>query len=141
LGVTGLPCLISTDGYQVTDAHSGYPCRQGLAEYTAPEFQGASAGTARSREQDHFALAVLIFQLLMQGAHPFAGRCITGTPTALGERIAAGHWPYCSGWPVPYAPEPRVAPLTVLPPRIQVLLRRCFEDGHLAAAHRPDAAT
>src|SRR5262249_24564691 len=81
-------------------------------------------------------------QLLMQGIHPFAGRYVgSGEPAGLGERIAAGHWPYARGRRVPFVPNPHAPPLDTLPPRVQELMRRCFEDGHARSSLRPNAGT
>src|SRR5262249_40916588 len=56
------------------------------------------------------------------------------------ERIAAGHWPYARSRPVPYQPNPHAPPFEVLPPPVQELMRRCFEEGHVRSVVRPDAA-
>lgn len=56
----------------------------GVEEYIAPELQGRSLkGVLRTAEHDNFALAVLIFELLMIGRHPFAGHA----DFAIGEAI------------------------------------------------------
>jgi WD40 repeat protein len=138
-----LVTLVDTDSFQVP-AGSGavYRCPVGKPEYTPPELQHLRfAEFDRSAEHDAFALAVLVFQLLMQGVHPFAGRFTgQGEPLALAERIARGLWPYAVGRPVPYAPNPHAPPFATLPAALQELFRRCFEDGHVQAARRPAAA-
>ena len=69
--------------------------------------------------------------------NPFAGRYVdVGEPGGISERIAAGHWPYARSRRVPYAPNPHAPPFDTLPPRVQELMRRCFEDGHARSAHR-----
>jgi hypothetical protein len=137
-----LVTLVDTDSFQVPGGPQVYRCPVGKPEYTPPELQGARfADFDRGPEHDAFALAILIFQLLMQGIHPFAGRYLDqGEPAALGERIAAGHWPYVRGRRVPYAPNPHAPPFETLPPRVQELMRRCFEDGHVRSSLRPGAA-
>ena len=53
---------------------SYYRCPVGKPEFTPPELQGRLfAHLDRAPEHDLFGLAVLIFQLLMEGTHPFAG--------------------------------------------------------------------
>src|SRR5262249_10767309 len=95
----------------------------------------------RRPEHDAFGLAVLIFQLLMQGVHPFSGRLIgAGEPPGLAERIAAGHWPYAQKRIVPYVPSPLAPPFAIIPPLIRQLMCRCFEEGHGNPAARPNAA-
>jgi hypothetical protein len=137
-----LVTLIDADSFQVPAAEGLYRCRVGRPEYTPPELQGvAFAEVDRQQEHDAFALAVLIFQLLMQGVHPFAGICTDGAlPAAIPARIAAGAWPYA--WPLsgPVRPGPHAPPWCVLPPDVQDLLSRCFEDGHGEPVARPGAA-
>jgi serine/threonine protein kinase len=137
-----LVTLVDTDSFQVPGPRQVHRCPVGKPEYTPPELQGARfADFDRGPEHDAFALAILVFQLLMQGIHPFAGRYTgSGDPPGLSERIAAGHWPYARGRRVPFAPNPHAPPFDTLPPRIQELMRRCFEDGHARSALRPDAA-
>jgi DNA-binding helix-hairpin-helix protein with protein kinase domain len=114
----------------------------GKPDYTPPELYGTRYGEFDRRpEHDDFALAVLIFQLLMQGFHPFAGRFTgQGDPDPIPKRIAAGHWPYAKSRPVPYEPNPHAPPLEVLPAPLPELVRRCFEEGHTTPAARPTAA-
>ncbi|MGH7225803.1 MAG: hypothetical protein ACRELF_21500, partial [Gemmataceae bacterium] len=107
--------------------------------YTPPELQGvAFAEVDRLPQHDDFALAVLVFQLLMQGIHPFAGSC-AGEPDSIAARIAAGHWPYTWMRSSPVQPSPHAPPWFTLPPSVQDLLRRCFEDAHAEPDLRPTA--
>jgi hypothetical protein len=76
----------------------------------------------------------------MQGLHPFAGLYRGGgEPASIPARIAAGHWPYAADRSGPFEPLPYAPPWHVLPPTVQELFRRCFEDGQDPAS-RPDAA-
>jgi hypothetical protein len=138
-----LVAIVDTDSFQVPDQGRVFRCAVGKPEYTPPELQGTQfAGFDRGPENDAFALAVLIFQLLMQGVHPFAGRFTgQGEPATLDHRIAAGHWPYAQRRQVPYAPTPLAPPFSTLPPSVQALMRRCFEEGHARSGLRPDAST
>jgi DNA-binding helix-hairpin-helix protein with protein kinase domain len=137
-----LVTLIDTDSFQVHDRGRAYRCPVGKAEYTPPELQRVRfADFDRGPEHDAFALAVLVFQLLMQGIHPFAGRLTeAGDAADLAERIALGQWPYARSRPVPYQPSPHAPPFATLPPPVQELMRRCFEDGHARSGRRPTAA-
>ncbi|HZT79366.1 MAG TPA: hypothetical protein VFA26_04045, partial [Gemmataceae bacterium] len=127
-----LVTLVDTDSFQVSDGQRVHRCLVGKPEYTPAELQGARfADLDRKPEHDNFALAILIFQLLMQGMHPFNGRFTgKGEPPPLHRRIAAGHWPYARGRPMPYEPNPLAPPFAVLPPPVQELMRLCFEEGH-----------
>jgi hypothetical protein len=137
-----LVTLIDVDSFQVTAVERVYRCPVGRPEYTPPELQGAAfAEVDRRPEHDAFALAVLIFQLLMQGNHPFAGAWEgDGEPEPIPARIAAGFWPYAWERPGPVRPGPHAPPWWVLPPTVQELLRLCFEDAREAPVLRPVAA-
>jgi DNA-binding helix-hairpin-helix protein with protein kinase domain len=136
-----LVTLVDTDSFQVPDQGRIFRCPVGKPEYTAPEMQGVNFGDRdRAAEHDNFALAVLIFQLLMQGIHPFAGKFTgAGDPASLPERISAGHWPYIGGSKVPYGPNPHAPPLEVLPASVRALMHLCFAEGHMQPKRRPGA--
>ena len=95
-----------------------------------------------SPSHDLFALGVLIFHLLMEGTHPFAGVYLEdGDPPPFEERIARGHFPY-GAQTVPYRPNTRYAPpFDMLPPTLRELFAHCFEDGYVNPDLRPDART
>ena len=137
-----LATLIDVDSFQVRAGGRLYRCPSGRPEYTPPELQGVPiAEVDRQPEHDAFALAVLIFRLLMQGAHPFAGICgESGEPDSIPARIAAGFWPYAWERPGPSLPSPQAPPWSVLPPAVQELLRCCFEDAREDPSLRPGAA-
>jgi DNA-binding helix-hairpin-helix protein with protein kinase domain len=139
---TALVTMVDTDSFQVWDAVHGvlYRCRVGRPEFTPPELQGKSfAQINREPVHDHFGLGILIFQLLMEGTHPFAGVYRgPGEPPPLPERIAAGHFPHGGDPRVPYTPMPAAPRFEWLHPVLQNLFCRCFRDGHLQPASRPD---
>ncbi len=71
-----LVTLVDTDSFQVRDPQDGrvYRCPVGTAEYTPPELQSCDLSTVdRTSQHDCFGLAVIIFSILMEGTHPFAG--------------------------------------------------------------------
>ena len=69
--------LIDCDSFQISARGRLYPCVVGVPEFTAPELQGQRFDTlARTIHHDGFGLAVLIFQILFMGRHPFAGRFV-----------------------------------------------------------------
>jgi WD40 repeat protein len=136
-----LVTLIDTDSFQVRSPDKVFRCRVATPEYTPPELQMARfAKVDRAPEHDAFGLGVLVFQLLMQGTHPFAGVYTgEGDPASIPKRIALGHWPYARGKTVPYKPNPHAPPWEALPPMVQALFLLCFEDGHDDPAVRPKA--
>ena len=132
--------LIDCDSFQVPLAAGGLArCPVGRQEYTAPELVGRSlAETDRTPRSDTFALAVLIFQLLMQGYHPFNGRWLrAGEPPDIGRRIRAGMYAYGGGRDL--APPPAAPPLAVLPRAARTALDRTFGPGIGRPEERPDA--
>jgi len=67
--------LLDCDSFQVSIEGKIFRCEFGMPEYTPPELQGASLREVdRGPEHDCFGLAVVIFQLLFLGRHPFSGR-------------------------------------------------------------------
>ncbi len=142
---TALVTLVDTDSFQVRDPQSGllYVCQVETPDYTPPERQNdPGSPTPLTPEHDLFALGVLIFQLVMEGTHPFAGVYSgEGDPPSFEERIAAGHFPYGAN-PGPYRPGRRAAPaFEILPPTLQTLFLQCFEAGNADPTARPDAQT
>ncbi|HBQ97144.1 MAG TPA: hypothetical protein DD761_01225, partial [Cyanobacteria bacterium UBA11691] len=139
---TTLITLVDMDSIQVKhpETKEVYRCPVGKPEFTPPELQGQAFGNLdRTPEQDCFGLAVLIFQLLMEGTHPFAGVYkLPGDPPAIAQRIAQGYFPH-GRRSVPLTPMPVSPPFTLLYPKLQVLFRRCFEEGFDNPHVRPDA--
>ncbi|MDJ1180224.1 hypothetical protein PJF56_15275 [Roseofilum sp. BLCC_M91] len=139
---TTLITLVDMDSIQVKHPQTQevYRCPVGKPEFTPPELQGQSFGNLnRTPEQDCFGLAVLIFQLLMEGTHPFAGVYkLPGDPPAIAQRISEGYFPHGTR-SVPLTPMPVSPPFTLLHPKLQVLFRRCFEEGFDNPHVRPDA--
>ena len=67
--------LIDSDSFQVTAGTKSFLCIVGTPEYTPPEMQGSRFDKIRREpNHDNFGLAVLIFQLLFMGKHPFSGK-------------------------------------------------------------------
>ncbi|MDY6940778.1 MAG: GUN4 domain-containing protein [Cyanobacteriota bacterium] len=139
-----LVTLVDTDSFQVRDRRSRevYRCPVGKPEFTPPELQGeAFSSIDRTPEHDTFGLAVLIFQLLMEGTHPFDGVYLgTGEPPPKETRIGAGHLPY-SPHIFNYRPKPFAPPFSIVHPKIEHLFLRCFQSGHINPKLRPSAAT
>jgi len=140
---TALVTLIDTDSFQVRDPYTGVVYRGPVATsaFTPPELQGKTFSQIdRTAEHDLFALGVLIFQLLMEGTHPFTGVFQGfGEVPSYEKRILSGHFPYSTKKSVPYRPTPNAPPFNLLHPALQKLFVSCFEDGHDDPQARPDA--
>ncbi|MBC7880821.1 MAG: protein kinase, partial [Anaerolineae bacterium] len=132
--------LVDADSFQVIDGDTVYRCRVGKSEFMPPELQGETLSeVTRTADQDNFALAILIFQTLMEGSHPFAAIYTgQGEPPSLGERIAAGHFCY-AGHSVPYRPSSLTTPFALLHPKLQELFIACLIDSQQNPQKRPTA--
>jgi DNA-binding helix-hairpin-helix protein with protein kinase domain len=142
---TALVTLVDTDSFQVQDANQNitFRCQVGKPEFTPPELQNKIfAQYDRAITHDLFGLGVLIFQLLMEGTHPFSGIYQgAGEPPTYEARIANGHFTYSQQRRVPYTPTPIAPPWETLPPSLQEMFVRCFEHGHNNPEMRPSAQT
>ena len=72
----GRIAVIDTDSFQIHNPKPSldYLSHVGTPEYTPPAMQGIEFDQRpRTRQDDLFALAVLIYQLLVQGQHPYNG--------------------------------------------------------------------
>lgn len=135
--------VVDTDSAQVRTKRGVLRCQVGKDGFTPPELirPGASYGDIdRHPHHDAFGLAVLIFQLLMDGNHPFAARYEgTGGRQTLTERIVQGHWPHGKNRNTNYRPRRDAPSLESLAPGLRSLVRDCFEGGHSNPACRPGA--
>lgn len=139
----GLVTLIDTDSFQVIDQSDGtiYRSPVGKPEYTPHELQGRSFDSIdRDQYHDRFGLGVIIFQLLMEGRHPYSGRFTgAGEPPAVEENIASGHFLHCESRAVPLMEGPGYLPWGTLDGSLADLFRLCFERGHDNQIVRPTA--
>jgi rRNA-processing protein FCF1 len=61
--------FVDTDSYQIED----FPCPVGTVNFTAPEIQGQHfAKFLRTQEHENFAIATLLFMILMPGKPPYS---------------------------------------------------------------------
>lgn len=135
-----LVTLIDVDSFQVQGDGTCFLCPVGKIEYTPPELQGQDLRTTvQTPAHDNFALAVLLFQMLVEGSHPFRSRWLgDGDAPALAEKLRRGLYPYANPAPTLVAPPPGRS-LDHLPPAIVALFQRCFVDGHAHPEQRPTA--
>lgn len=68
--------VVDCDSFQVSVRNRRFPCTVGVPTFTPPELQNQKdfRSIVRTVNHDGFGLALLIFQLLFMGKHPFAGR-------------------------------------------------------------------
>ena len=137
----GFVTLIDTDSFQVIDQSDGTVHRSpvGKPEYTPPDLQGmAFRDTDRNQYHDRFGLGVLIFQLLLEGRHPYTGRYTgQGEPPATEDNIASGYFLHSESRAVPLVEGPGYLPFDTLDGPLQESFRLCFDSGHDNGLVRP----
>ncbi len=130
--------LVDVDSYQFDDDQGRqHPCPVGKPEFLPPEHHGEFfAETPKSTESDAFALAVLLFQMLFDGPHPFSGvHRGTGAPPTIGEAIASGDYAFAAGSAL--APRLGMPGPTAVSDEVRDAFARTFVDG----LHRPKLRT
>jgi DNA-binding helix-hairpin-helix protein with protein kinase domain len=136
--------VIDVDSIQVKEKRDAqitfYPCPVGRQEYTPPELQGRYfLNEVRQPEQDSFSLAVLIFQLLLGGNHPFRSTWLgKGDPPTVDEKIVKGLFPYTLEPSGLVKPPPGVS-IDHLHLNLALMMRQCFIVGHSNPHKRPTA--
>lgn len=130
--------MLDCDGFSIQGHAERFPAEQFTADYLAPEFQrkGMPAGTEMA--QDRFALAVVIFQLLNFGIHPYSGRAANAqAPTDIPGRIRDGYYAYGVKRHKSMAPN-ATSGHALMPPELRAMFDRAFSPSPKAV--RPSAA-
>ena len=148
---SGLVVFVDTDSYHIKDGNNVYRCNVGLPEYLAKEIQVKMNGKESlstcalptfSQATDKFALAIHIFQLLMNGVHPFACAVLPSQSSVAfpqpTDNILNGQCAFLQN--VPGITIPAYAPsIDILPTYMKDLFKRAFVDGHTNPSARPSA--
>lgn len=146
---TGHITFVDTDSYHITDGSNTYRCNVGMPEYLPVEIQkkmhnglSNAALPTFSQATDNFALAVHIFQLLMNGVHPFACAVIPSQDSvpipSTSDSILNGECPFFKNIPGKQIPK-FAPPADILPPEIKKLFLLAFVEGHASPSARPSA--
>ncbi len=130
--------VLDCDGYSIAGPDRRFPASHFSDEYRGPE-SAARGPDELGEEQDLFALAVIAFQLLNDGIHPFDGHPAPGAsvPSGLQEKINARLYPYGAGR------RGRLLPHSLsLYPRLEDATQRLFDQAFTGttAGGRPSAA-
>ncbi|MEZ4675538.1 MAG: hypothetical protein R2932_15005 [Caldilineaceae bacterium] len=144
---TALVTLVDSDSFQIVEAAANqstgartFRCTVGKAEFTPPELQGVDFKSVdRKADHDNFGLAVLIFYLLMEGYHPFAGVLNDGVSVGRVDLYGIKHGLFPHARNSTVAPPPGAPIFMWLDPHLQTLFRRCFIEGHTVPHCRPTA--
>ncbi len=120
--------LLDCDSFQVTTEGKTFRCEGGFPEYLPPELQGKSLrDVERLPEHDCFGLAVIIFQLLFMGRHPFSGRFLAAGEQTLEEAIRRSRFAFGDDAVARQMQQPPgTLALEAIPPSLSNLFRRAF---------------
>jgi formylglycine-generating enzyme required for sulfatase activity len=136
----GLPTIIDTDSFQVSDPYSGkiYRCLVGSEGFTPAELIRVNiADVDQTEVHDRFRLGVVIYYLLFSGP-PFRGLWQgAGDSLEQSELIRRGLWPFSGDKLV--VPSNTTIPLNILHRDLHALFLRCFNEGHKFPQKRPTA--
>lgn len=120
--------IVDTDSAQIKDSSGKvYPCLVGKPEYTASELtHGSFADNPRTTATDTFAYGVMVYQILLGGAHPTAGIYnLPGDPESVTYLLHNEVFPNFDGPSHGYGTVPRIH-TEGIPTRIRTVLRRTF---------------
>jgi DNA-binding helix-hairpin-helix protein with protein kinase domain len=130
--------LIDADSFQVHIGSKTFPCLVGVPEYTPPELQGIPLETVlRTPNHDAFGLAIVIFQLLFMGRHPFIGTVRRGELPQLSDTIRDYRFVYTESRDVGMDQPPGTPVLSDFSPDIAAAFEKAFSKE--SAASRPTA--
>jgi hypothetical protein len=124
------------DGFSIQGDNERFPAEGVVADYLAPEFQDKPIPAQGEEAQDLFALAVVIFQMLNFGIHPFSGRSKhDDVPADIPGRIARRCYPYGATANPDVEPD-RFSGHWAMPEDLQILFDQSFAGDGVA---RPSA--
>jgi DNA-binding helix-hairpin-helix protein with protein kinase domain/Tfp pilus assembly protein PilF len=120
--------LIDCDSYSISKGDFRYRCEVGVATHLAPELQGVDLGEVeRENKHDNFGLAVIIFQLLFLGRHPFSGNYLGDEDKSLEDCIRELRFAYGSDAKLRMVKQPPgTLSLSKVSPRLMMMFERAF---------------
>jgi len=130
--------LIDSDSFQVMSGSQTFFCRVGVPEYTPPELQGVPlAKIPRTANHDAFGLAIVIFQLLFMGRHPYVGSVRRGEIPTLYDSIREFRFVYSEQRDVGMSKPPGTPALSAFPKGMGSAFEAAF--GRETSDARPTA--
>lgn len=129
--------LVDCDSFQVSANGNRYLCEVGVPTHTPPELQDRSfKGVVRTQDHDAFGLAVIIFQLLFMGRHPFSGAFLGRGDMPLERAIKEFRFAYGPGATSRQMKQP---PATLALEAVSTPIVNLFERAFLTSGTRPRA--
>lgn len=131
--------LIDADSFQFVPDERRFLCLVGVPEYTPPELQGRSLrNVVRTTDHDAFGLAVVVFQILAMGRHPFSGRFSGGGEMPIERAIKEYRFAYSEIRNTQMSPPSGVCVLADFPKDTANAFERAFSPRF--AQNRPKAS-
>ena len=133
--------LIDTDSFQIRLGNKVYSCEVGTPHFTPPELQGKSfRENLRTKNHDNFGLAIIIFQLLFMGRHPFAGRYSGSDDMPIERAIKEYRFAYSvRASTKQMSPPPNTLDMSVCTSAVVQLFERAFSEESVQRENRPTA--
>lgn len=134
----GLITVIDSDSFQYSRGGNVFRCLVGKREYTSPELQNRSLEIVdRTINHDAFGIAVIIFEILFMGRHPFSG---IGVDPEISKAIQGGQFAYSERQSrLQMKPPPSAPMLADVPRDVAAAFELAFELPTSASRVRPTA--
>jgi DNA-binding helix-hairpin-helix protein with protein kinase domain len=130
VSASGMIAFIDCDSFQVRHGDDYFFCEVGIPRYTPPELlkKKTFENVVRTTNTDNFSMAILLFQLLFLGRHPFAGKNKSAGDMDEETAIRLGHFAYSlTAERKKLTPPPNSLPISSLPEDVVQLFHRAFE--------------
>jgi DNA-binding helix-hairpin-helix protein with protein kinase domain len=123
--------LIDCDSFQVKTSADVYCCEVGVAQFTPPEIlNGRDFSIQRAPGHDTFGLAILIFQLLFMGRHPYSGVYSGKADMPIEKAIAEYRFAFGKNSPKKcISPPPNSVGLAIVPTDLAELFEQAFTES------------
>lgn len=131
----GKVTLIDCDAFDVQGPTDYYPGETEHERYAPPTGRGDTRRAVQYA--DRFGLGVHVFQLLMQGYHPYQTRGRDATAGTLREKLRNDPFPYHQPEPGRLEPHARAPDYSALPASVRALFEQCFVEGKTRPRKRP----
>lgn len=133
--------LIDCDSFQIVQNGRSYLCEVGVPTHTPPELQNKPFhGVTRTPNHDNFGLAVVIFQLLFMGRHPFSGQYLGPGEMSIEKAILESRFAYGAGAAARQMKSPPATlPLASVSSQIGSYFEQAFTSNGMIPGGRPPA--
>jgi DNA-binding helix-hairpin-helix protein with protein kinase domain len=136
----GMVRLIDCDSFQIQAEGRPFLCEVGVSTHVPPELQGGSLRVLRTENHDAFGLAVLIFQILFMGRHPYSGQFLGAGDMPIEKAIREHRFAYGpTASSRQMCQPPNTLDLAAVSPPVASLFERAFSPQATQGKLRPQA--